>query len=78
MDNFSLIGRIHGVKGAFMVTGHSVWGILQGPVTGLVISELILEILIHLPLIGLCTFTSVFATVVKIINDKLLVDKEGM
>lgn len=38
-----VIGAIPGVKGAYVAAGHSVWGILNAPVTGLAIAELILE-----------------------------------
>ena len=42
-DGMPLIGRIPGVAGAFVATGHSVWGILNAPATGEAISELILD-----------------------------------
>lgn len=38
-----VIGAIPGVKGAFVAAGHSVWGILNAPVTGLAIAELIVD-----------------------------------
>ena len=36
-----LIGAIEGYEGAFIATGHSCWGILNGPVTGKAMAELI-------------------------------------
>ena len=36
-----LIGQIKPYKGAYMATGHSCWGILNGPATGLAMAELI-------------------------------------
>ena len=42
-DGLPLIGRVPGVKGAFVATGHSVWGMLNGPATGEVMAELIVE-----------------------------------
>jgi glycine/D-amino acid oxidase-like deaminating enzyme len=38
-----LIGPVPGVKGAFVATGHSVWGILNAPATGEALAELIGE-----------------------------------
>ena len=37
------VGSIPGIKGAFVATGHSVWGILQGPSTGKAMAELLTE-----------------------------------
>jgi glycine/D-amino acid oxidase-like deaminating enzyme len=34
---------VPGVKGAFIATGHSVWGILNAPATGEALAELIVE-----------------------------------
>ncbi len=42
-DGLPLIGRIPGVEGAYVATGHSVWGILNAPATGEAIAELILS-----------------------------------
>jgi glycine/D-amino acid oxidase-like deaminating enzyme len=42
-DGLPLIGRLSGVKGAYVSTGHSVWGILNAPATGEAIAELILD-----------------------------------
>ena len=42
-DGLPCIGPIPGISGAFMATGHSVWGILQGPITGKAVAELILN-----------------------------------
>jgi glycine/D-amino acid oxidase-like deaminating enzyme len=42
-DGLPLIGPISGVKGAYVATGHSVWGILTAPATGEAMAELILD-----------------------------------
>lgn len=42
-DGMPLIGAIPGVEGAYVGTGHSCWGILNGPGTGLALAELIAE-----------------------------------
>jgi glycine/D-amino acid oxidase-like deaminating enzyme len=42
-DGLPLIGSISGVKGAYVATGHSVWGILNAPATGEAMAELILD-----------------------------------
>ena len=42
-DGLPLIGRVPGVAGAYVATGHSVWGILNAPATGEGIAELITE-----------------------------------
>lgn len=42
-DGLPLIGRISGVGGAYVATGHSVWGILNAPATGEAMAELILD-----------------------------------
>jgi glycine/D-amino acid oxidase-like deaminating enzyme len=41
-DGLPLIGAIPGAPGAFVATGHSVWGILNAPATGEAVAELIL------------------------------------
>ena len=41
MDSTPLLGRIPGVDGAFIATGHNVWGMLNAPGTGEAIAELI-------------------------------------
>jgi glycine/D-amino acid oxidase-like deaminating enzyme len=38
-----LIGEYPGVQGLYIATGHSCWGILNSPVTGLMMSELIVD-----------------------------------
>ncbi|KAG7359553.1 FAD dependent oxidoreductase [Nitzschia inconspicua] len=43
IDGLPLLGSLPGVSGAFVATGHSVWGILQGPSTGRAMAELIME-----------------------------------
>jgi glycine/D-amino acid oxidase-like deaminating enzyme len=42
-DGLPLIGRVRGVEGAYVATGHSVWGILNAPATGEAMAELITE-----------------------------------
>lgn len=42
-DGLPLIGRVPGVAGAYVATGHSVWGILNAPATGEAMAELITD-----------------------------------
>jgi len=42
-DGLPLIGAVPGIAGAYVATGHSVWGILNAPATGEAISELIVD-----------------------------------
>lgn len=42
-DGLPLIGKVPGVEGAYVATGHNVWGILNGPATGEAIAELIVD-----------------------------------
>jgi glycine/D-amino acid oxidase-like deaminating enzyme len=42
-DGLPLIGRVPGVAGAYVATGHSVWGMLNAPATGEAMAELIVE-----------------------------------
>jgi len=42
-DGRPLIGKIPEISNAYIATGHSVWGILQGPSSGKAMSELILD-----------------------------------
>eukprot|EP00850_Spirogloea_muscicola_P009915 SM000057S18345 [mRNA] locus=s57:98428:101795:+ [translate_table: standard] len=42
-DGIPVIGRIPGVEGAYIGTGHSCWGILNAPATGAALSELIAD-----------------------------------
>jgi glycine/D-amino acid oxidase-like deaminating enzyme len=42
-DGLPLIGALSGVDGAYVATGHSVWGMLNAPATGEAMSELILD-----------------------------------
>ena len=42
-DGLPLIGAVAGVKGAYIATGHSVWGILNAPATGEAMAELIVD-----------------------------------
>ncbi len=42
-DGLPLIGQMPGVAGAYVATGHSVWGILNAPATGEAIAELMID-----------------------------------
>lgn len=42
-DDVPIIGEVPGIKGCYVATGHSCWGILNGPATGAAMSELILD-----------------------------------
>ena len=42
-DGLPLIGAFPGAPGAFVATGHSVWGILNAPATGEAVAELVLN-----------------------------------
>ena len=42
-DGLPLIGAVPGVAGAYVATGHSVWGMLNAPATGEAMAELILD-----------------------------------
>jgi glycine/D-amino acid oxidase-like deaminating enzyme len=42
-DGLPLIGAVPGVDGAYVATGHSVWGMPNSPATGGAMSELILD-----------------------------------
>ena len=42
-DGLPLIGKVPGVEGAYVATGHSVWGILNAPATGEAMAELIAD-----------------------------------
>ena len=42
-DGLPLIGPIPGVRGAYVATGHSVWGILNAPATAEALAELMLD-----------------------------------
>ncbi len=42
-DGLPLIGAVPGVAGAYVATGHSVWGMLNGPATGEAIAALIAD-----------------------------------
>jgi glycine/D-amino acid oxidase-like deaminating enzyme len=42
-DGLPLIGRAPGIEGAYVATGHSVWGVLNAPATGEAMAELILD-----------------------------------
>ena len=42
-DGLPLIGRIPGLGGAYVATGHGPWGMLNAPATGLALAELIAD-----------------------------------
>ena len=42
-DGLPLIGPVPGVAGAYVATGHSVWGILNAPATGEAMAELFVD-----------------------------------
>lgn len=42
-DGLPLMGRLADVKGAYLATGHSCWGILNAPASGLALAELIVD-----------------------------------
>jgi glycine/D-amino acid oxidase-like deaminating enzyme len=42
-DGVPLIGKVPGTEGAYVATGHSVWGILNAPATGEALAELIID-----------------------------------
>lgn len=43
VDGIPLIGPVPDAPGAYLATGHASWGILNGPATGRMISEVILD-----------------------------------
>ena len=43
VDGLPLLGPIAGAAGAYVATGHSVWGILNGPASGEALAELIVD-----------------------------------
>lgn len=42
-DGLPLLGRVPGVQGAYIATGHSCWGILNAPASGVAMAELIID-----------------------------------
>ena len=42
-DGLPLIGPVRGLEGAFVATGHSVWGMLNAPATGEALAALIVD-----------------------------------
>ncbi|CAK9320417.1 unnamed protein product [Citrullus colocynthis] len=42
-DDLPVIGKLPAVSGYYVATGHSCWGILNGPATGAAMAELILD-----------------------------------
>ncbi|MDE0728290.1 MAG: FAD-dependent oxidoreductase, partial [Alphaproteobacteria bacterium] len=42
-DGLPQIGPVPGVPGAYVATGHNVWGMLNAPATGEAMAELIAE-----------------------------------
>ena len=46
-DSLPVIGPLQDVDGAYIASGHSVWGMLNGPATGEALAELIVEGVAH-------------------------------
>jgi glycine/D-amino acid oxidase-like deaminating enzyme len=42
-DGLPLLGKVPGIDGAYIATGHSCWGILNAPASGLALAELIVD-----------------------------------
>ncbi|XP_054823546.1 putative oxidoreductase TDA3 [Prosopis cineraria] len=42
-DGVPVIGEMPGMKGCYVATGHSCWGILNGPATGAAMAELLID-----------------------------------
>jgi glycine/D-amino acid oxidase-like deaminating enzyme len=42
-DGLPVIGAVAGIDGAYVATGHSVWGMLNAPATGEAMGELIMD-----------------------------------
>lgn len=42
-DGVPVIGEIPGIQRCYVATGHSCWGILNGPATGAAMAELVLD-----------------------------------
>jgi len=42
-DGMPIIGPLPNIRGVIIATGHSVWGILQGPATGLAVAEFLMN-----------------------------------
>jgi glycine/D-amino acid oxidase-like deaminating enzyme len=42
-DGLPLIGKVPGIEGAYVATGHNVWGLLNAPATGEALAELIAD-----------------------------------
>jgi glycine/D-amino acid oxidase-like deaminating enzyme len=42
-DGLPLIGPVRGLAGAYVATGHSVWGMLNAPATGEALADLIVD-----------------------------------
>lgn len=42
-DGLPIMGEVPGISGAYISAGHNCWGILWGPVTGLLMAELLVD-----------------------------------
>ena len=42
-DGLPFLGQVPGVTGAYLATGHSCWGILNAPASGLAMAELMVD-----------------------------------
>lgn len=42
-DEMPIMGKVPGMKGCYVASGHGYWGILFGPASGLAMAELVLD-----------------------------------
>jgi glycine/D-amino acid oxidase-like deaminating enzyme len=42
-DGLPMLGALPGIEGAYIATGHNVWGILNAPASGEALASLILD-----------------------------------
>lgn len=42
-DSVPVIGELPGIEGCYVGTGHSCWGILNGPATGAALAEFVMD-----------------------------------
>ena len=43
LDGLPVVGAVPRIKGAYIATGHSVWGILNAPASGEALAALVLD-----------------------------------
>ena len=46
-DGLPFLGQVSGVTWAYLATGHSCWGMLNAPASGLAMAELIVDVQAH-------------------------------